>query len=73
MDALERSMQRGAIELALCAVFALALLASSIHAYDSFTWFLEVVPALIRVAVLAATRYRFRFTPLVYTLILIHP
>jgi putative membrane protein len=59
-------------ELVLCEVFAVALLASSIHAYDSFTWFLEVAPALIGVAVLVATRYRFRFTPLVYTLILLH-
>jgi putative membrane protein len=53
-------------------IFSLALLASAIRSYDSFTWFLEVVPALIGVAVLAATRFRFRFTRLVYTLILIH-
>jgi putative membrane protein len=59
-------------EFVLLQAFAVALIASSIHAYDGFTWFLEVVPALIGVAVLAATRYRFRFTPLVYTLILIH-
>jgi putative membrane protein len=59
-------------ELGLFAIFAVGLLASSIHAYDSFTWFLEVSPALIGVAVLVATRYRFRFTPLVYTLILLH-
>lgn len=59
-------------ELWLCIAFAAALLVSSIHAYDPFTWFLEVLPALIGVAVLAATRYRFRFTRLVYTLILIH-
>jgi len=59
-------------ELGLCAVFAASLVASSIHAFDLFTWFLEVLPALIGVAVLAATRRRFRFTPLVYTLILIH-
>ncbi|HVJ05919.1 MAG TPA: DUF2238 domain-containing protein [Candidatus Saccharimonadales bacterium] len=59
-------------ELGLCAVFVAALVASSVHAYDTFTWFLEVAPALIGVAVLAATRSRFRFTPLVYTLILIH-
>lgn len=59
-------------EMALCVVFSVALIASAVHAYDPFTWFLEVVPALIGVAVLAATRLRFRFTPLVYTLILIH-
>ncbi|SRR6266568_131878 len=59
-------------ELGLCAMFVAALVVSSIHTYDLFTWFLEVLPALIGVAVLTATRSRFRFTPLVYTLILIH-
>lgn len=59
-------------ELGLFVVFAAGLLSSSFHAYDSFTWFLEILPALIGVAVLVATRYRFRFTPLVYTLILLH-
>lgn len=59
-------------ELGLLVVFLAALLASSLHTYDLFTWFLEVLPALIGVAVLAATRYRFRFTRLVYTLILVH-
>ncbi len=59
-------------ELGLCAVFGAALVISSIHAYDLPTWFLEVLPALIGVAVLVGTRRRFRFTPLVYTLILIH-
>jgi putative membrane protein len=59
-------------EFVLVQAFAVALILSSIHAYEPFTWFLEVVPAMIGVAVLAATRYRFRFTPLVYTLILIH-
>jgi len=59
-------------EFVLVQVFALALIASAIHAYDTVTWFLEVMPALIGVGVLAATRFRFRFTPLVYTLVLIH-
>jgi len=35
------------------------------------TWFLEVAPALIGIAVLLAT-YRFQFTNLVYLLILLH-
>ena len=59
-------------ELWLFVAFDVALIASSIHAYDWFIWFLEVLPALIGVAVLVATRYRFRFTSLVYTLILLH-
>jgi putative membrane protein len=72
---MENTAQGGAgwrYELVLLQAFAIALIASAIHAYDTATWLLEVSPALIGVAVLAATRYRFRFTPLVYTLILIH-
>ena len=37
-----------------------------------FTWFLEVVPALVGVIVLAITYNRFRLTPLLYFLILLH-
>ncbi len=40
--------------------------------HDYFTWFLEVVPALIGGGVLVATWQRFRFTNLVYVLILAH-
>jgi putative membrane protein len=48
------------------------LLWSAIHPHDYFTWFLEVLPALIGGGVLLATYRRFRFTGLVYTLIFIH-
>lgn len=57
--------------LLLC-LFAVGLLLSAIHPHDYFTWFLEVVPALIGVAVLAATYRRFPLTPLTYWLILAH-
>lgn len=51
----------------------LAILAwSAIHPHDYFTWFLEVIPALIGGAVLLATCRRFRFTILVYSLIFLH-
>ena len=40
--------------------------------HDRFTWFLEVAPALIGLAILTATWNRFRFTTLVYTLICLH-
>jgi putative membrane protein len=40
--------------------------------HDRFTWFLEVVPALIGLVALALTWRRFRFTSLVYTLICLH-
>jgi putative membrane protein len=45
---------------------------SAIGPHDYFTWFLEVVPALIGGAILLATFRRFRFTDLVYWLIFIH-
>lgn len=45
---------------------------SAIHPHDYFTWILEVFPAIIGAVILAATHRRFRFTPLVYTLIALH-
>jgi len=48
------------------------LLWSAINPADYFTWFLEVVPALIGLAVLALTYKRFPLTSLAYALILSH-
>jgi len=45
---------------------------SAIRPHDYFTWFMEVLPALIAVVVLAATYTRFRLTALAYWLILAH-
>lgn len=42
------------------------------HPYDRLTWWLEVLPAIVGLAVLAATRRRFPLTPLLYWLILAH-
>jgi putative membrane protein len=56
----------------LMIVFAIIFAWSAIRPHDYFTWFLEVVPAIIGLAVLGATHSRFRFTPLVYTLLLLH-
>jgi putative membrane protein len=53
-------------------VYFAVLLWSAIGPKDRFTWFLEVLPALIGLAVLATTCRRFRLTPLAYLLILIH-
>ncbi|HIQ14665.1 MAG TPA: DUF2238 domain-containing protein [Leucothrix sp.] len=53
-------------------IFIAVLIWSGINPYDTFTWFLEVSPALIGFIVLAITRKSFPLTPLVYTLILIH-
>lgn len=53
-------------------IFLATLLWSAIAPFDRLTWLLEVLPALIGVAVLAATYKKFPLTPLVYWLILIH-
>jgi len=45
---------------------------SAIHPHDYFTWFLEVLPALVGLAILAGTYKRFPLTPLVYGLIWLH-
>ncbi len=45
---------------------------SFINPKDLFTWFLEVLPAIIALIVLAITYKKFKLTPLVYSLILIH-
>lgn len=45
---------------------------SGINPKDQFTWFLEVVPAIIGFGVLAITYNSFRLTSLLYVLILIH-
>ncbi len=58
--------------IALLVVDAAILAWSATGPSDLFTWFCEVVPALIAVAVLVATRRRFRFTNLVYGLIALH-
>ncbi|GAB3947249.1 DUF2238 domain-containing protein [Spirosoma harenae] len=56
----------------LIALFFLGLVLSAIHPHDYFTWILEVAPAIIGLIVLIATFRKFRFTDLVYVLILIH-
>ncbi len=53
-------------------LFCAVLLWSAIGPKEYYTWMLEVLPAVIGLAVLALTRQRFPLTPLVYILILIH-
>ncbi|TXD83758.1 DUF2238 domain-containing protein [Subsaximicrobium wynnwilliamsii] len=50
----------------------LLLIWSAINPYDYFTWFLEVLPAVLGVLLLLFTFNRFRFTNLVYTLVFFH-
>lgn len=45
---------------------------SAIKPHDYFTWFLEVLPAILALFVLAFSYRRFKLTTLVYSLILIH-
>ena len=57
---------------AVAAVWIVALIASGIAPRDRLTWFMEVLPVLIALPLLVATRVRFPFTTLAYTLIAAH-
>jgi putative membrane protein len=57
---------------ALLLMVVLALLISGIRPHDRATWWLEVAPVLIALAVLVPTWRRFPLTPLVCWLIAIH-
>ncbi|MGV6807608.1 MAG: DUF2238 domain-containing protein [bacterium] len=54
------------------ALFISVLIWSAIAPKDYYTWILETSPAIIALAILAATRRRFPLTPLAYLLILFH-
>lgn len=54
------------------ALFSGVLIWSGINPKDTFTWFLEALPALIGIVILALTRRSHPLTPLLYLLILIH-
>ncbi len=60
------------MKIAWVSVFCIVFVWSAISPEDYFTWFLEVLPALIGFIVLAVTYKKFRLTRLTYTLILIH-
>ncbi len=53
-------------------IFFLALILSGIHPKDQLVWFLEVSPAVMALAILAVSFKKFRFSNLVYFLILVH-
>lgn len=53
-------------------IFFLVLGWSAWNPHDYPTWWLEVLPAIVALLVLALTRKRFPLTPLVYWLILVH-
>lgn len=53
-------------------IFGSTLIWSGINPKDQFTWFLEVLPAIIGLVLLGFTYNTFRLTSLVYALILFH-
>ena len=53
-------------------LFFLGLLLSAIQPKEYFTWFLEVIPALLGFMVLAVTYKRFAFSTFTYGFILLH-
>lgn len=53
-------------------IYFIVFIWSAINPKDYFTWFLEVLPAIIALIILTFTYKNFKFTPLVYSLILIH-
>ena len=60
------------MQYAWAIVFLAVLFWSGIGPYDRFTWFLEVLPAVLGAMVLLLTRRAFPLTPLLYVLILLH-
>ena len=63
---------RSAQPAILLAVVAVALVVSGVSPHDRLTWLLEVMPVLIAVPLLVATRRSFPLTPLLYWLIAAH-
>lgn len=56
----------------LLALIILLFIWSAINPYEYFTWFLEVLPAIVGILILAFTFKSFRFTNLVYVLVFLH-
>ncbi|MBP1672385.1 MAG: Transrane protein of unknown function [Bacteroidetes bacterium] len=59
-------------KLILISLFLFGLIISGINPHDYFTWFLEVLPALLGFVFLVLTYKKFQFTYFTYTFILIH-
>ena len=62
----------GRFTACLLALLLVVLIWSGITPKDRMTWWLEVTPALVGLVVLFLTRKKFRFTPLLQTLIVLH-
>lgn len=68
----QKSKTTEPLHIGLLLIFILTLTWSVIYPKDLFTWFLEVIPAIIGLAVILITYNRFRLTNLVYVLVLLH-
>ena len=67
------TVARQKMSLAILSACVLAVLVwSAIRPHDYFTWFLEVLPAILGIGILAVSYRRFQFTTLVYLLVSIH-
>ena len=53
-------------------IYVLVFAWSAIDPKSYFTWFLEVLPAVVAIAILACTQKTFPLTPLAYGMILVH-
>lgn len=60
------------LHIFLLAGLTIVFVWSAYKPHDYFTWFLEVLPALLAVGILAFFYNRFRFTNLVYVIIFFH-
>ena len=58
--------------LLLLVVTVAGVIVSGIAPHDRLVWFLEVAPIFIGLPILIATYWRFRLTPLLYWLLLVH-
>jgi putative membrane protein len=58
--------------LVLLGAGLVAFVVSGIRPYDRLTWIEEVAPAFVGALILIVLYKRFRFTPLVYRLVLVH-
>lgn len=67
-----RGVRRSPYHLTLLALTLGVLAWSGIEPKDRFTWFLEVLPVLLALPLLAWTWRRFPFTPLAYGLMALH-
>jgi putative membrane protein len=67
-----RRQRPSAYEIVLLGIVTAVFVWSAISPHDRFTWLLEVFPVMIGLPVLVYLYPRFRFTPLVTTLIAIH-